>query len=175
MQSTHCSARRSSEGRPVDTDALAQAYLGRLEAAASALAVDRRAELVVEVREHIAAAVAEAGRSDESTIRNILERLGPPEEIVAAERLSDSGASPGSASPSASPSEARTPWGPVEIIALLLLTVGALVLPLVGPIVGLVLVWLSTRWTNRQKSIVTAIVVVLLVVPVLGLLSVSGR
>ena len=65
--------------------------------------------------------------------------------------------------------------GPSRDIALLLLTVGALVLPLVGPIVGLVLVWLSTRWTNRQESIVTAIVVVLLVVPVLGLLSVSGR
>ena len=65
--------------------------------------------------------------------------------------------------------------GPSRDIALLLLTVGYFVLPLVGPIVGLVLVWLSTRWTNRQKSIVTAIVVVLLVVPVLGLLSVSGR
>ncbi len=69
----------------MDADALVRDYLDRLETAAWRLPVDRRGELVGEVREHIATAMAEAGRSDELTVRNILERLGAPEEIVAAE------------------------------------------------------------------------------------------
>lgn len=74
-------------------------YLGRLDASASSLTPERRAELVAEVREHIAQALqAEApggdsvdaapksvGALSEATVRNMLDRLGPPEEIVRAE------------------------------------------------------------------------------------------
>ena len=58
--------------------------------------------------------------------------------------------------------------------ATLFLTVGAIFLPVVGPLIGIVLVWLSATWTMRQKWIATLIVVVLLVVPVIGLMSVAG-
>jgi uncharacterized membrane protein len=151
----------------VDADVLVRDYISRLEAAARPLPMERRAELAAEVREHIETALAEAGRRDEVTIRNVLERLGPPEEIVAAE-TEPSGAPP--SDDAAQPMRARavqSPWGPVEIIALLLLTVGAVLLPFVGPILGLVFVWLSAQWTTRHKLIATGIVVAILLLPVL--------
>jgi hypothetical protein len=154
----------------MDGDVLVRDYLGRLEAAAWPLAVDRRAELIGEVREHIDAALREAGRSDEVTIRNVLERLGRPEEIVAAE--SEPGAAPSSwiAGQQGAIATTSSPWGPIEIIAVVLLTVGALFLPFVGPIIGLVFVWASARWTTRDKLIATIIVAVLLLLPILFLL-----
>ncbi len=158
----------------MDADALVRDYLGRLETAAWRLPVDRRGELVEDVREHIATAMVEAGRSDELTVRNILERLGPPEEIVAAEGEPPAAAPPWAATPPAGPDGARAPWGAVEVIGLLLLTVGAVFLPFVGPLIGLVFVWLSVRWTRLQKSIATAIVLVLFALPVLGLLALRG-
>lgn len=158
----------------MDADALVLDYLGRLEAASGRLAVDRRAELVREVREHIATALAEAGRRDELTVRNILERLGPPEEIVAAEWEPDADAAAPAATLPTGPNVARAPWGATEIVALLLLTVGAVLLPFVGPLLGLVFVWLSAQWTRRQKVVATAIVLTLLVLPVLGLIAYSG-
>jgi hypothetical protein len=33
----------------------------------------------------------------------------------------------------------------------LLLSVGSFLLPVVGPIIGVVLVWVSVRWTRPQK------------------------
>jgi HAAS domain-containing protein len=61
------------------------AYLADPDKAASRILPERRRELVGEVREHIEFALAEAGRTDESTVRNVLERLGSPDEIVTAE------------------------------------------------------------------------------------------
>ena len=109
----------------MDADALVRDYLGRLEAAARGLPGDRRVELVGEVREHIATAQAEAGLRDELTVRNILERLGPPEEIVAVEGEPDAAPPAWAATPPSGPSVARGPWGVVEVAALLLLTGGA--------------------------------------------------
>ena len=149
----------------MDSNALIDEYIGRLRAAAGRLTVDRCAELVDEVREHISAALAEVGQRDEATVRNILERLGQPEDIVAAEAEPD-GPAPAWATAPKTPAVALDRWGGVEVVALLLLTVGAVLLPFVGPLLGLVFVWLSTRWTPRQKAIATAIVVILLVLPV---------
>ncbi len=61
----------------------------------------------------------------------------------------------------------RSPWGPVEVLALLLMTVGAVFLPFVGPLTGLVLAWTSPNWTTREKAIATGIVLVLLILPLL--------
>lgn len=68
----------------VHTDPLADDYLRRLDAAASALPAHRRDELITEIREHPQEALRQAPASDEAAVRNMLERLGPPEEIVAA-------------------------------------------------------------------------------------------
>lgn len=66
----------------VDTDSLVEDYLRRLKAAAGVLSPPQRAELVAEIREHIDHALREAGATDETTVRNVLERLGPPEDIA---------------------------------------------------------------------------------------------
>jgi hypothetical protein len=68
----------------VTTDPLADDYLRRLDAAASALPAHRREELVSEIRDHLQEGLRQAPAGDETAVRNMLERLGPPEEIVSA-------------------------------------------------------------------------------------------
>jgi hypothetical protein len=65
------------------TDALVEDYLRRLDAAASTLPADRRAELVSEIRDHLQEGLRDSGADDEVSVRNLLERLGAPEAIVA--------------------------------------------------------------------------------------------
>ena len=48
-------------------------------------------------------------------------------------------------------------WGTQELAAVFFLAAGALLLPVIGPLVGMVLVWTSTPWTAREKGIATAI------------------
>lgn len=153
----------------MDAEALVRDYLGRLDAAAASLPPSRRAELAGEVRQHIEMALAEAGGRDEVTVRNVLDRLGPPDEIVDAERDPDS-APPAWTITMPGPAAGRTGWGATEIVAILLLTLGAVFLPIVGPLLGLIFVWASTLWTTRQKWIATVIVVVLAVLPVVLLI-----
>ena len=66
---------------PADT--LVEDYLRRLDAAASMLPTDRRTELVAEIRDHLHEGLRQSGTDDEVAVRNLLERLGAPEEIVA--------------------------------------------------------------------------------------------
>lgn len=157
----------------MEPEMLVHEYLGRLEAAAWPLPAERRRELAGEVQEHIEAALAEAGRRDEVAVRNVLERLGPPEDIVAAE------AEPGTARPphaaqAASADVRRSPLGPLEIAAVLLMTVGAVVLPIIGPLIGLVFVSVSTRWSPRVKVVAFGIGVLLVFLPVVLLFSAGG-
>ncbi len=68
----------------VTTDPLADDYLRRLDAAASALPADRREELVSEIRDHLQEALRQTPAGDKAAVRNVLERLGTPEEVAAA-------------------------------------------------------------------------------------------
>lgn len=67
---------------PVTGHALADRYLHRLREAARALPRAHQAELVAEIEAHIAAGLEEAGT--DAAVRNLLDDLGEPEEIVAA-------------------------------------------------------------------------------------------
>lgn len=156
------------KGTLVDADALIDDYLGRLRAASWPLPASRQAELQAEVSEHIDAALADAGTRDEATVRNVLVRLGAPEDIASAE-----GATPATSVPTGwVPGQAAVrSWGAVEILAILFLTVGAVILPFVGPIAGLAFTWASRIWSTREKAIATGIVVVLLAVPVVALIA----
>lgn len=149
----------------MDGEGLVRDYLGRLDAASLLLSPGRRDELRAEVAEHIDAALAEAGTRDEVTVRNVLERLGRPEEIAAAD------ADPVAGAPQSMPMPQVTgaSWGAVEILAILFLTLGSIVLPFVGPVIGLVFTWGSRQWTTREKAIATLIVAVIIVIPLLGL------
>ena len=152
----------------MDGDVLVRDYLGRLEAAAAVLPATRRDELAAEVREHIDAALVEAGRSDEVSVRNVLERLGSPEEIVASE--AGYAGTPGVAGLAPAPSTpSAAGWGVVEISAVLLLVLAwpasylpfGQVLWLSLTILGLVLVWVSAVWTTRLKLAGTICVIAL--------------
>jgi len=68
----------------VNADPLVEDYLRRLAAVASGLPAYRREELLTEIREHLAEAMRQVPAGDEAAVRAVLERLGSPEEIVAA-------------------------------------------------------------------------------------------
>jgi hypothetical protein len=117
-------------------DPLVDDYLRRLDASAAGLPHERRRELVAEIDEHIEAALAEHEAADETTVRNVLERLGPPEEIAAA----------------AEPSPPQPTRGRLETTALIVLSASFLV-PFAGYLIGAVLVVSSGAWAARDKLI----------------------
>lgn len=113
------------------THPLVAQYLRRLDDAARRLPRHQRDELTAEIRAHLDAGLApDAG---EAEIRNFLDGLGSPTEIVAAARPEG-------------PVERR---GPREIAAVLFLVTGFP--PFLGWFVGLGLLLWSPLWTARQK------------------------
>lgn len=135
-------------------------YIARLERAASTLPPGDRADLIEEIREHIDTAKEAGAVSDEAGMRTLLDRLGEPEAIVASAR--DDTAPRPDRQLSAfveSPIGPASPWGGLEIATVILLGLGAVVIPILGPLVGLILLWSSSQWTRRQKRIGTAITV----------------
>jgi hypothetical protein len=125
-------------------DELVTDYLRRLNAAAAVLPDDRRHELVEEIAVHIAEARA-AIPAQPGGVRTILEQLGQPEEIVAAAggrpAVGQSGSRPGAQ----------------EIIAVILLLIGGVVVPLIGWVAGVVLLWSSRHWSVRDKLLGTLV------------------
>ena len=111
-----------------------------LQAELQDLPATRRRELLDEVSEHITEARAAQEADNEAAIRTVLERLGDPADIAA-------GARERFGLP-AKPTRQATPW--LEVIALILL-----VIPFLGWIVGVVLIWISRIWTTRDKLIGT--------------------
>lgn len=147
---------------------LAEDYFHRLYQAAWSLPGPDRTELLAEIRAHLEVGLAPG--STDADVRNLLDELGAPEDIVAAAQTAPEGSQPtGAARPA--PLAAESPWGPMEILAVVGLTVGAFVLPIIGPVVGLVLVWGSARWTSREKWVATILTVLPVIVLALGALS----
>jgi hypothetical protein len=120
---------------------LAAEYLDRLREAARRLPRARRDELVDEIRSHLLESLAaDAG---EAQVRSVLDRLGDPAEIVAAEQPLET-----------VPADAR---GTREWAAIILLLAGGFVF-LVGWIAGLVLLWGSRAWTTAEKVVGTLVI-----------------
>ena len=137
------------------TDHLVDDYLRRLDKAAASLPPQRRAELVAEIREHVEEALRETDATGEVAVRNVLERIGPPDEIVTAAT-----GSPAAAHPEGAPDRA----GRLEIAALI-----ALVVPVLGWLIGVVLVVVSRAWTAREKVVGVALGLLPLLLPLAGL------
>lgn len=111
----------------------AEHYLKRLEVAARSLPRRDRDELVDEIREHLSIGIpADASEAD---VRNVLDDLGAPEDIVGAARPADDPGTPRRG--------AREAW------ALALLIIG--LPPGIGWLVGLALLTWSPMWTTGQK------------------------
>jgi Domain of unknown function (DUF4190) len=68
----------------VNADPLVEDYLRHLEAVAAGLPGYRREELLAEIRAHLDEALRQVPAGDEAAVRSVLDRLGSPEEIVAA-------------------------------------------------------------------------------------------
>lgn len=148
-------------------------YLARLSDAARVLPAGRAQELHGEIRDHLAQALADVGPADDAAVLQALDRLGPPEDIVGAEMENLPAPIPAGRTPDPGQFGAARPglWGPVEVIAVLLFTVG--VVTVIGPVIGLALAWLSQRWSLREKLIATvaalASVLVVIGIAVVGL------
>ena len=137
---------------------VATAYLQQVRREGRDLPGDRLAELLVDLEEHLSAAIP-ADASDQDA-REVLDRLGDPREIVAAERPESIG-----------PAERR---GTREWAAIFLLLFG-FVAAGVGWVVGVVLLWSSRAWTTRDKLIGTLVLPGGLLATALLLLLALGR
>lgn len=110
---------------------LADQYLRRLERAARALPRGQREELLAEIRSHLELGLAPD--ASEAEARNLLDDLGSPADIVAAAR----------------PDHVPTRRGAREILALVFLVIGFP--PVLGWLIGVVLLVSSPLWSTRQK------------------------
>jgi len=144
-----------------DDDQLVEDYLRELRNAARGLPADRRDELIEEISTHI----AEARQSDGSplAVRNILDRLGDPADIVRAAADTPPGSpawsgAPGSAGhPAGQPATQPGRAGALELAAVLFLLLGGIVIPVLGWFIGVVLLWMSPRWTAKDKLLGTLV------------------
>jgi hypothetical protein len=120
-------------------NATVEHYLHDLEEELRDLPPAGRRELLEEIREHIGEALAEIPDGEEAEVRNVLERVGEPAVIAeeARDRFGIRRAKPG----------AR------EILAVIMLLIGGLILPLIGWVIGAVLLVTSQVWTSREKVI----------------------
>jgi hypothetical protein len=125
---------------PTTVSRLVEQYQARLARAAADLPAPARRELAEDVSQH----VAESGAQTEAEIRAVLDGLGRPEEIAeeARRRLG---------LPSRPAPTARD-W-----IVIPLLLVGGIVVPLLGWLVGVVLLWTSQVWSLRDKWLGTLV------------------
>jgi hypothetical protein len=124
-------------------DKLIDDYIKRLNRELAGFPRARRRELLDEISEHIADARADLESENEAAIRTLLDRLGDPEDI-AAEARERFGARPKGSG-----------W---DVVALIMLLVGGVILPVIGWIIGVVLLWVSETWTSREKLVGTLIV-----------------
>lgn len=116
-----------------------QSYLRRLRRLARArLSRDEALSLEREIADHIDAAVAASPEADRHEVTlAAIRALGDPDEIV------------GSADDRAPGSTVR------ETIALLLLTIGSVLIPVVGWLIGVAVAWTSQRWSRMDKLLAT--------------------
>ncbi|MGX6607510.1 HAAS signaling domain-containing protein [Micromonosporaceae bacterium Da 78-11] len=132
------------------TDAIVLDYLAALWAQSDELSPDQRDELMSTVADYIA-----VRRTSIDDPTEIIRRLGPPEELIAAAargRIPAHVRLPALvAAPSAPVPAARAPGG-LEYTAIGLLTVGAFLVPVAAPVAGLLLVSGSAQWTPGQKA-----------------------
>lgn len=78
-----------------DLDAMCTEYLERLRGSLADLSLEDRRQIVEQVSEHISSARAALPQQSEAAVRDILERLGTPQEIAASAALEGEDHSPG--------------------------------------------------------------------------------
>lgn len=120
---------------------LAAEYLDRLRTAVKRLPRGRRDELLADIQVHLTEAVAPDASDAEAL--TVLDRLGTPEEIVAAELPE--------------PAAAADARGVHEWTAIVLLLFGGFFFG-IGWIIGLIALWSSRCWNTWEKLLGTLVV-----------------
>lgn len=135
----------------VKTDHIVDDYLHRLDKAATALPPERRSELLTEIRAHIDEDLRAADVTNEVAVRNVLERLGSPEEIVSA--AADVPVT------AVNPTDRAVLRNRLAVAGLLALALGPFVMGMVQlpgivlVLAGLILVSGSPAWSTRDKRV----------------------
>jgi hypothetical protein len=125
-------------------------YLRELDRALTGMAEPQRSALTGEITDQIEA--ARQSSQPEREVTRTIRRLGAPADISAAAghrapRLEGGGTfQPSGASPQ-------------EWFALVCLSVGSYILPIVGWVLGAIVLWSSRRWTSQEKLFASAITV----------------
>jgi len=122
---------------------IVEGYLARLEVALAALPPVRRADLVSDLRAHIADARAGLTEETDAALLDTIERLGDP-MVIATEAIDQ----PDQASQRVNTTTVAR-WGWIELA-------GVLLTILMWPL-GAILVLLSPVWSRREKVIGTAL------------------
>lgn len=120
---------------------LVAAYLDRVRSRLEHAPPGLVGELVDDLDRHIEQRLAQIESPSEASIQMILDELGGPEEIAAA---------------AWSPPPGSPPFR--DACTVILLELGAMVLPVVGWLIGVSLLWTSRSWTGRQKLLGTLVV-----------------
>jgi hypothetical protein len=120
---------------------LAADYLERLRRAGRRLPPDRLRELLAEIEAHLSEAIDPS--APDAQARTVIDKLGEPEAIIAAE--------------TPPPAELSGNRGTKEWAAIILLLLGGFIFA-VGWFVGLILLWSSRAWTTRDKWIGTLVI-----------------
>ena len=120
---------------------LAAQYLERLRRAGRGLPPGRLRELLAEIEGHLSEAI-DPSASDAQAL-TVLDRLGEPEAIIAAE--------------TPHPDELPARRGTREWAAIILLLLGGFIFA-IGWVAGLVLLWNSRAWTTGEKWIGTLVI-----------------
>src|SRR5437899_6213065 len=121
---------------------IVEGYLARLELALTSSDPARRAELLEDVRAHIAEARAALTDETDAALLAILDRLGDPSAV--ADGLAEDAPGIGALAKSSA-----SHWG--------LLEAGALLLTFFVWPVGVLLAWLSRSWDRQEKVVATLI------------------
>jgi uncharacterized membrane protein len=124
-------------------------YLEQVDGELADLPAAERREILDDLRSHIDEAVGDTSVASETDVRNVLERLGDPQDVAreARERSPESE----KVTPPLPPVQhdrRKTP-GALEVAAIVLT---ALFWP-----IGVLLAWSSDRWKTRDKVIATAV------------------
>ena len=140
---------------PKQTKQVTPAYLAELETALAGIAPETRNGILHGVREEL------HGLSEADAVLRIQE-LGDPEFIA-----SEARAQAASFEEYASQASREPRW--FSVVAALLIMLGGIVIPILGSVAGLVMMWFSTTWSRKEKWIATLIpVAVALLAALLG-------
>lgn len=140
------------------TDTLITDYIERLRRATADLPAGTRAELVDDITAHLADTVGE--HPDEAHVRQVIDELGRPEAIADAARAESGGA------------PARGNSGlTYDVSTVLVLLLGGFVVPVLGWVGGVVMLWNGPRWTTRDRWLGTFVWPMTIVVAAAGLLA----